>query len=168
MTHRTTSEILNELLTDTLAEERNRKDSLAQRSITVITTSGTLVTIILGVNALVVRPTGFRSTWVTASLLIAAVITLLVAATLALLNNAPRSQTTVDVESLAEQAATVTDWSAADENLDVRSYQLRVRLATDLRLRNRRSSLRLMIALVLEFLALALLAVCMAGMVLLN
>jgi hypothetical protein len=159
MADRPTREILGELIQDALDEERKLKDSLAQRSVMVISTSGTLVTLSLGVSALVTRAQEFV---VPAAVLVCVAVALVLlfgAAVLAVLNNAPWRQGTVDLDAFAERGTLAADWSAADGELEVEAYALRLRLAADLRASNHRRSRYLLLALALECAALAALSV---------
>jgi hypothetical protein len=48
------------LIIEQLAEERSRKTSLEQRGISVITSSGALVTLLFGLAALTTKPQGYQ------------------------------------------------------------------------------------------------------------
>lgn len=158
MANRSTGEVLSELVQEALDEGRKLKDSLAQRSVTVITTSGALVTFTLGVSALVTRAQAFQVPGTVLVCMIVALVFLFGAAVLALLNNAPWREGVVDLDAFAERATTV-DWRTPDGELEAEAYTLRLRLATDLRASNRRRSRYLLLALALECAALAALSV---------
>jgi hypothetical protein len=160
MANRSTREILAELIQDTLNEERKLKDSLAQRSVTVISTSGTLVTLTLGVSALVTRAQASAASGTVLVCVAVALVLLFGAAVLALLNNAPRRQGAVDLDAFAARGTPASaDWRTADEELETEAHALRLRLAADLRSGNSRRSRYLVLALALECAALAALSV---------
>ncbi|MGH3976623.1 MAG: hypothetical protein ACRDS9_25385, partial [Pseudonocardiaceae bacterium] len=110
MADRSTREILGELVQDVLDEERKLKDSLALRSVTVISTSGTLVTLTLGVSALVTKAQAFVAPGAVLVCVAVALVLLFGAAVLALLNNAPWRQGAVDLDVFAERGTTAADW----------------------------------------------------------
>lgn len=168
MTDRSTPEILRELVQDALDEGRTLKESLAQRSVMVITTSGVLVTLTLAVGALVTRTSTVAVPYAVSVCMLAALGLLFCAAILALLNNAPRRQSTVDLDVVAERGTTPAQWHANDVELEAEAHAIRVRLVADLRAGNRRRGRYLLLALTLECAALAALTAGTAWMVVLD
>jgi hypothetical protein len=79
------------LLTALLAEENQRKASLEQRSLAVISTAGALISLILALTALVLgRDRAVELTPVSKLLLVAAIIVFVLAAVAGLFANRPR------------------------------------------------------------------------------
>jgi hypothetical protein len=94
--------VFPEFVKDLLTAEEKRRDSLEARGLSVITVSGTLVTLLLAFTALVTK----RQEWTLGSpareLLIAAVAAFLLSAVLAISTYAPRSIRMTDAVDLAE------------------------------------------------------------------
>jgi hypothetical protein len=108
-------EVYAELLADLLTAENTRKASIEQRGVTVITTAGTLVSLLVALSALllgsgsrVAFPTGSR--W----LLIAAIAAFLVAAGFGLAANTPRAYSALSTADLDRIIADFS-WSADKE-----------------------------------------------------
>lgn len=157
MTERTRGEVFTALVEAVLAEERELKISLMQRATTVITSAGVLVSVSLGVSALVSRMPSVTVPMVAVIAFGVAVVFLLGSALLALLVNTPRKQDTLDIETLRQHPLHQSDWNRVDESkLEV--YQFRSALAAELSAANQLRSRRLTLAFTLELLALTSLA----------
>ena len=103
-------------VTEQLEAEEKRRTSLETRALAVITTSGTLVTLILGLAALVTEAASFRLPVSAQPWLIAALSTFVVAASLAIGANAPQRYRAVDTDAL--ERIVRQRWSApADDAL---------------------------------------------------
>ena len=151
---RTAGEILNEVVQDALDDARALKESFQHRSVIVITTSGTLVAITLGMSALATGSAGFVMPRPALLCVIVALALLLAAAFVALLNNMPRQQQAVDLDKLRARGATAADWRTDGIELEVEAYEARQRLTLDLRTGNERRKRLLLAALILECAAL--------------
>jgi hypothetical protein len=92
--------IYNELLTELVKAEDARRASLESRSVTVITVSGTLVTLLLALAAAVASKNAPSLPTQTRAFLVAAVGAFLVAAVLAILTYAPRGFRPYDVGTM--------------------------------------------------------------------
>jgi hypothetical protein len=125
----------------------------------VITTSGTLVTLTLGVTALSTRVPSSQVSEPALGLIATAVVFPLGAAVLALAINVPWRQEVLDVGTLGGRPVQPADWPQVDPDLAVQAYQLRVQLNANLRASNQRRSRYLTAALALECAALAALSV---------
>ena len=154
----TVGDVIVALADDQLQEERQLKDSLAQRAAIVISTSGTLVTLLLGAAALVTRNQSFtvpNSVLVDAAI---AVVLLIVAALAALLVNGAWKQGAVPVETL-RSVNYKGSWAAVDCDKAQEIHDVRLDLTAQLRDANRWRARLLMLALSLECAAVASLAI---------
>ncbi|GLY70698.1 hypothetical protein [Amycolatopsis taiwanensis] len=141
------------LLTDQLADERAKKNSLEQRGIAVITTSGTLVTITLGFVALATRAQTYVLGATVVVLLVVALVGLVLAAAIGLIVNLPARLPVVDAGELTAENG--------DDDLEtVRAeHEVLAHLLTGLRQVNRSRARILFAALLVEVTALAVMAV---------
>lgn len=85
-----------ELVRDQLGQERAVKDSLETRANGVITSSGTLVTLLLAIVGLVAKPGDLHLAIEAKALIVAALVAFLAAAVLAMLAVHPRSYAGMD------------------------------------------------------------------------
>ncbi|MFI6089535.1 hypothetical protein [Streptomyces sp. NPDC051218] len=137
------------LLSDQLVDERARKDSLEQRGIAVISSAGTLVAIILGFLSLTRLGDATRMPPAALGLLVGALVSLSVASAMGLSINLPRHLPVVEVGELVQQSeAAITHTELA----------FQCALLTALRNQNRTRAQVLFWALLLEVLALVMLA----------
>ncbi|RLL69426.1 hypothetical protein [Streptomyces sp. Z26] len=132
-----------------VADERVRKDSLEQRGIAVISSAGTLVAIVLGFLSLTRLGDAERMPSVALGLLIGTLVVLTAASALGLLINLPRPLPVVELHDLIGQR----DAAAPQTEL---AFQCT--LLVTLRQHNRGCARRLFGALLLEVLALAMMA----------
>lgn len=141
------------VLTDQLADERAKKNSLEQRGIAVISTSGTLVTITLGFVALATSAQTHVLDTTVVVLLVVALGGLVLAAAAGLIVNLPVRLPVVDAGELAT--------ANGDDDVETNraEYEILARLLTDLRRVNRRRAKILFAALLVEVTALAVMAV---------
>lgn len=77
------------LITGLLSEERDRKTSIEQRGLAVVTSSGTLVTLLFALAALVTEAEGIRLPETSRRLLVAAVVLFVAAGILGIFTNKP-------------------------------------------------------------------------------
>lgn len=78
-----------DLLTGLLAEERERKKSIEARGMSVVTSSGTLATLLFGLAALVTGSEGFELPATSRQLLVASVVFFALAGILGIFTNKP-------------------------------------------------------------------------------
>lgn len=154
---KTVGEILSALVDDQLQDERQLKDSLAQRSAIVISTSGTLVMLSLGAAALVTRKQTFAVPHCALVAVATAVALLVIAALTSLFVNGPWSQEAVELTALNAPKQAI--WCAVDTERAIAAHDLRVSLVTTLRNANKQRARLLMIALSLECFAVVLFAI---------
>ncbi|WP_157430167.1 hypothetical protein [Actinomadura oligospora] len=145
-----------ELVDDQLGEERKLKESLAQRGLAVVTSSGVLVALSLGATSLASRAPNSRLPGLAVAFVIAALACFIAAAFTALAVNAPRRHGVVDVQWLREA------WERRDRNAHVSAYEARLDLLTSLRAGNRIAGRLLLGALLGELAAVILLTVAAA------
>lgn len=108
------------LLGDAIPAERAKKNSLESRALAVITSSGTLVTLLLALAALVTKTTKFVPTPVTLALLGLAAILFTAASCLAVYCNAPGGYYEIvpaSLKALAAPHAWTADGSEARREL---------------------------------------------------
>jgi hypothetical protein len=88
------------LLDDKVNSERSKKASLEARGLAIITASGTLVTLLLGLAAVLTKAQGFAPSTTARFLLTGAIAAFLVAATLGIYCNIPLRYQEIAPESL--------------------------------------------------------------------
>lgn len=88
------------LIEDQLEEERTTKTSLETRAVSVVTTSGTLTTLLLGLAAVVTGRQSYELPIFARGLLVLAVLAFLTAVVLAIVAARPRAYHEVTVQSL--------------------------------------------------------------------
>jgi predicted Co/Zn/Cd cation transporter (cation efflux family) len=140
------------VIQDQLQKERDRRKAFEERAITVITTSGTLVTLMFGLAAVVTSATSFSLPDTARNILSVAVVGFLLAIVAALFANVPLNYmepTAQGMLDLTEETA----WSA-DERIGERAV---ARLYTKMIDRARRMNMvkvrLLVVALIFEVLA---------------
>jgi hypothetical protein len=152
MADKAVGEVLEALADDQLGDERQLKESLAGRSMVVIATSGTLVTLLLGGATLATQIHSPRMPQGALICVIVAFILLIAAVIMALIINVPRLQQSVDLHSL-ERDLSPAHWNCVDDQLAEQAYRLRLQLLADLRARNASRGRYLVAALALECIA---------------
>jgi hypothetical protein len=158
MPGKTVGEILSALADDQLKNERALKESLAGRSAVVITSAGTLVTLLLGGIALITGQGSYRVSTGIIMLVAIAMALLIVASLIALVVNSPWRQTEIRTATMGDEYS-ITEWESIDDQLAKNAYDLRVGVVNQLRASNRMRSWCLTIALGLECVALIVLSV---------
>ncbi|GAA1716614.1 hypothetical protein GCM10009745_76420 [Kribbella yunnanensis] len=141
------------LLADQLTDERAKKNSLEQRGIAVISTSGTLVTITLGFVALATRSQNYVLGTTVVVLLVAALIGLVLAAGTGLVVNLPTRVPVIDPNDLISTGEDDDPESARAER------EVLSALVTELRRVNGHRARTLFAALLIEVAALTVMAV---------
>lgn len=95
---------------DLLEAEDRRRESLESRGTSVITVSGTLVTLLLALGALVTKQKDFVLEGLARDLLTAAVVAFVVAALLAIATYAPQPTRVTDARVLSNELPEVWQW----------------------------------------------------------
>jgi hypothetical protein len=151
------SSIYHAFIKEQLAEQVARKNSLEQRGIAVITTSGTLASLLLGFAALVTASEDFSLSSTAQVLVVAAAISFAVAALAAVATNVPLLYASVQ----AEQMRALVHYKWADEQAmaEQRTAATLVKLIDTAKRLNRIKGWLLFAAIGLEALAVVLLAV---------
>lgn len=150
------------LIIEQLEEERKTKSSVEQRAITVITTAGTLVSVLFALVVLVTRSNSFELESVSRSFLYAALSAFVVAALLALGTNLPMNYQEADVDEL-ERLTEERFWHGSTHLGTRRSARLRVKVLRGARRANRTKACILRLAITVEVLAVVFLSVAVAS-----
>lgn len=114
------------LIDTQLAEERRAKDSLEQRGLAVITSSGTLVSLLFGFAALVESATSLRLSAPTKVLLIASMILFISAVILGVFVNRPRDYEDVPAGALKTLVKEWTDRDPIEASREVADVLVRI------------------------------------------
>jgi hypothetical protein len=125
-----------------LDEEEKRRTSLEQRGISVISTSGALVTLLFGLAALVTGRQGFELPGSARAMLFVALGFFFVAALLAIATNAPLRYVDVRTDDLRRAVEQLWGDTRADAERRISATQVRV-LAETKRLNNLKGKLLL-------------------------
>lgn len=145
------------LLLDQPTDERAKKGALEQRGIAIISTSGTLVAIVLGFVALATRSQSYTLPPTAVLLLVLALAGLVAASAGGLLINMPARTPIIDAGELAE-VAEQADWNRVNPDSLRAEYRIQAKLLIELRKVNRVRARLLIFALLVEVLALGLMA----------
>ena len=140
---------LTEFLSDQVLAERARKSSLEARALGVITSSGVLVTLLMGLGSIVVGTAGFRASLSARALLVVAAAMFVIAAALAIFVNAPLGYLEVEPESLRDLAAP-SNWILPGEEARRQLAAARLEALVSARRRNQAKALVLLLAAVAE------------------
>jgi hypothetical protein len=147
------------LITEQLEEERARKQSLEQRGLAVVTSSGTLVALLFALAALVTKPETFRLTTESKTHLGWAVVAFAVAGVLGIFTNKPlkyEEPSTAWLRSLTS----VTIWNQADAvTATRRAAQSRVNAIASFRRKNVQKVRLLTTAITFEVVGVGLVAI---------
>jgi hypothetical protein len=133
-------DVYGDLIANLLTLETTRKASIEQRGITVITSSGVLVSLLIALSALLIgrnseTPLGAASR----TLIVAAVVAFVVAAGFGIAANAPRTYEGLSDEDL-DRIVAKHSWSASEEEAGLLVAQQRVReLKTAVKINNRKA-----------------------------
>src|SRR6478672_8705098 len=122
MTEKSIGEILSELVKDQLADERNIKNSLAQRATVLATGAGTMITLSLGAIGLFTRNNSFTVPRPAVLSISCALITLLAAAIFALVVNVPWKQRATNIPCYTDERLKA-DWREQDDYTAIQLYQ---------------------------------------------
>lgn len=161
----TIGEFLAPVAKEQLQIERQTRSSLVQRASLVITTSGTLVTLLLGAAALVTKSQSFTPPRYVLIEVTVAVVLFVLAAVVALVVNWPWSQRVIKVEVL--KSATYEDrWDRTDLAIRRDTHDDVVTALASCRTTNRWLGWGLMAALGIESVAVVVLAVSVLQMLL--
>jgi hypothetical protein len=148
---------------DLLNVEEQRRQSLEARGVSVITVSGTLVTLLLGLAALVTKRTDFHLTGSARELVTGAVVAFTVAALLAIAAHAPQRERVGDAGELAATLPGLWDEGADFARKKLTATRLELLGATQ-RANDRRAT-ALLGAMIAQAVAVALLAWAVAQLV---
>jgi hypothetical protein len=165
MSGKALGQTLDELLGDLLAEERSVRDSIIQRGATLITGSGALVALSLGISTLS-RSSLSSSVGVLPKALLGTALVLLLASTgMALTIAAPWVNRTVDLEALPRNLR-IAAWNAEDAQRAIDAYEARLQIALSLQDANRSRGALLRTAIAIQTVGLLLLAAAVAAVLL--
>jgi hypothetical protein len=156
---------IGQLIDEQLAEERSRKASLEARGLSVITTSGVLVTLLLGFGGLVKGDKGLALPELAKFTLTGGLIAFVLAAAAGLYLNTPLAYVEVRVEDLRIWLEPRL-WEAQSVGGEVRAAEARVEVLAAARALNDRKAIVLVGAIGTEVVAIALLAVAVGAIVL--
>jgi hypothetical protein len=149
MTGNTVGDVIGTLADDQLQEERQLKDSLAQRAAIVISTSGTLVTLALGAAALITQHQSFRVPHSVLVEVAIAVVLFIVAALASLLVNGAWKQGAIPAQEL-QSVKYKADWATVNDDKAREIHDVRLDLIVRLRAANKWRARLLMLALSME------------------
>jgi hypothetical protein len=146
-----------QLISDQLTQERSRKTSLEARGVTVITTSGTLVTLLFGLTAGLTAVSGFKLPGGAKLPLLLALIAFVVAAGFGIVTNMPLRYQEVTPQGLAK-LVNARFWTAPPTVGELRVAAAQVALLSAARSANNLKVRLLIVAIAAELLAVAFLA----------
>ncbi len=145
----------SKLIADTLSEERERKHALESRGLQVVTTSGGLVTLLVALSKLagidVVQGPSRGLIWLSMAAFVGAALG-------GLLVNRPAIYEEVDPDNLGELAQSEDFWTAPREIGSRRSAEVQVKVLKDHRSVNGTKANIVFLAMIVEVLAIGLLA----------
>lgn len=147
----------SQLIQEQLEEERSRKASLEQRGITVITTSGILVSLLFGFSALVIGRPGFELDEIPKVLLVASLVAFFSAAIAGIVLNSPRRYREARIDDLRRLPVPAV-WDASHSLGGRRAAQVRITILQAARDVNASKANWLIAAIASEVIAVALLA----------
>ena len=156
---------IGQLIEEQLAEERERKASLEARGLSVITTSGVLVTLLLGFGALVSGDDDVVLPGVAEAVLIAGLVGFVGAAVAGLYTNSPVEYDEAEPEDLRAWLEPQL-WESESVAGELRAAEARVEVLAAARRVNDRKALVLAGAIAAEVVAIVLLAAAVAAIVL--
>jgi len=144
------------LISDQLAEERDRKKSLEQRGTAVVTTVSALTSLLLGLGALVTKSASFSLPEQARPFVVWALISFVVAAVLAVATNLPVGYREPDIPGL-RRLVTPENWGDNQDTGSISVADVQVTIIESARKANGRKALLLVAALSAEVVAVALL-----------
>jgi hypothetical protein len=151
-----------QLIVDQLTEERNRKNSLEARGITVITTSGTLVTLLFALTAGLTAATKFQLPASAKLPLLLALVAFVIAAIFGLATNVPLRYREATPQGLARLVHAIY-WTAPPEIGQLRVAAAQVAVIAATRSANNLKVVFLIVAVFAELLAVVFLSWAVAG-----
>ena len=157
----TVGEVASKFITDELATEQTKKSSLEARGISIITTSGTLVTLLFALAAVVTKATNYKLPPSAAWVLIVAGVLFVLAAAFGMFANSPIPYNRVEPSSLTE-LVDVAEWPQDGAEADRQLTHARLEELTDARARNEFKAWLVVFGLSAEVLALVLTLVAIA------
>ena len=157
----TVGAVVDSTLDDLIANERAKKSSMETRGLAVITSSGTLVTLLLALSALATKADGFAPTTTERWLLLLGGAAFVVAAAGGLFSHAPTNYLDIDPQSLAQMAQAEV-WSTVGEDAALAIALGRIAVLNDMRRRTEIKARVLVTATVCEVLAVLLVMIAAA------
>jgi hypothetical protein len=157
-------EAYSQLISDQLAEERDRKTTLEARGITVISTSGALATLMLGLTVGVTAATTFRFPGPVKIPLVLALAMFVLAAACGLTANVPMHYKEPTVGALAG-LVDVAYWTGPRQTGSLRVAEAQVKVLEASRVANAMKARLILAAISFELMAIAFLAWAAAGII---
>lgn len=151
-------EVVADLITAELSELDSSASSLQSRGIAVISSSGTLVTLLFGLSALATKAQGFKLSTDTKWPLYVAAALLVLAAIAGIITNAPRRGGVIRLESL-EPLLSTDQWEKSEHLAKRMIARKQLLIAQDARRTNTRLARWLLAAITLEIAGVASIAV---------
>jgi nitrate reductase NapE component len=146
-----------------LAGQEARKTSLEQRGLSVVTTSGALVTLLFGLTTLAVERESFTLPAASRALLVVAIVFFVVAAVAAIVTNMPLSYEGVTAGAL--RGAVRERWGDSEEAATQMTSLTRIKVLESARRRNNVKAIALFAGMVSEIVAVALVGAAVAFVV---
>ncbi len=146
-----------------LAGQEARKTSLEQRGLSVVTTSGALVTLLFGLTTLAVERESFTLPEASRALLVAAVVFFVIAAVAAIVTNMPLSYEGVTPSALL--GAVKERWNDSEALATQMTSLTRIKVLESARRRNNIKAIALFAGMVSEIVAVALVGTAVAFVV---
>jgi nitrate reductase NapE component len=146
-----------------LAGQEARKTSLEQRGLSVVTTSGALVTLLFGLTTLAVEREAFTLPGASRALLVVAIVFFVVAAVAAIVTNMPLSYEGVTPSALRE--AVKNRWEDSEATAAEMTSLTRIKVLESARRRNNIKAIALFAGMVSEIVAVALVGAAVAFVV---
>ena len=152
----TSGEVFNDFVDELVAAEDKRRDSIESRGMSVITVSGTLVTLLLALAALVTKQQSFRLTAGARDLLVAAVLAFGGSAVLAIATYIPRPTRATDPNTLLAEIQ--QRWGKPPDSARKKTIATRIEYLQESRRSNNWKAAILLAAMLVQVAALVLLA----------
>lgn len=162
-----TGDIYAAFVTERLADQEARKESVERRGMAVVTTSGTLVSLLFGLVAFITDDDGFRIDAVGEAILLLGLVCFVAAAVLGLLTNLPRDYTNIDPTDAFGSDALKQYWNDDRAAAHMRLTATRVGMVATAQTRNEEKAQLLLKAMIAEVVAVFFVAVAV-GIMLIN
>jgi hypothetical protein len=163
-TGKSSSHDLRKLIDDQLTHERNVRASLESRAVAVVTTSGTLVTLLLALAATVTKPPDFRLSASAAIFILASLVVFIASAVLAIVAIGPRKHVAISEKDLEEWVE--KSWDSSEDLQGPNLALASIGLIRGTREINQHKGHILLLAILAQILAVLLLALAVATILL--